>query len=170
MELNLGLSAWQPSPITLRGQPGSWVFCVCFQFMKGCCVWDLAAGTNHSVFLADSSGMKPDIFYCGKQPGFVSILLSVSVWIELGVMFFHWKENQWVIKPYEWGGLFCFVFLFHLIVIMMIRKRRGWWWFIRCPGSTLWVDSKYRTVWTWDEKYHCTLRQGLPLEKKLVES
>lgn len=39
------------------------------KFMKGCCVWDLDGGTNHSVFLADSSVMKPDVFYCGKQPG-----------------------------------------------------------------------------------------------------
>nr|KAG5713439.1 hypothetical protein BaRGS_024987 [Batillaria attramentaria] len=45
-------------------------------FMRGCCVWDLAAGTNHSIFLADSSSMKPDVFYCGKQPGAVYELAS----------------------------------------------------------------------------------------------
>ncbi|XP_050388946.2 alsin isoform X1 [Patella vulgata] len=38
------------------------------KFMKGCYVWDVAAGDSYSVFLADSSGMKPAVFYCGKHP------------------------------------------------------------------------------------------------------
>ncbi|XP_067686605.1 alsin-like isoform X2 [Haliotis asinina] len=38
------------------------------KFMRGYYVWDIAAGDSHSLFLTDSSGMKPDVFYCGKQP------------------------------------------------------------------------------------------------------
>ncbi|XP_071103612.1 alsin-like isoform X2 [Haliotis cracherodii] len=38
------------------------------KFMRGYYVWDIAAGDAHSLFLTDSSGMKPDVFYCGKQP------------------------------------------------------------------------------------------------------
>ncbi|GFO44565.1 alsin [Plakobranchus ocellatus] len=35
---------------------------------KSCTAWDVAAGENHSIFLGDSAGKTPEVFYCGKQP------------------------------------------------------------------------------------------------------
>ena len=36
--------------------------------IKGATVWDIAAGSDHSIFLGDSCVEKSDVFYCGKQP------------------------------------------------------------------------------------------------------
>ena len=130
--------------------------------MKGCCVWDLAAGTNHSVFLADSSGMKPDIFYCGKQPGFVSILLSVSVWIEL-VMVFN-TENKISDWSSHMNGVVFFVLFFASFNSnyndQKKKKMMGIYQVPRvCPVSWFKIQNSMNVRW----KYHCTLRQGLPL-------
>ncbi|XP_077997959.1 alsin-like isoform X2 [Glandiceps talaboti] len=32
-------------------------------------VWDIAAGTNHTMLLADGVSFQPDVFYIGRQPG-----------------------------------------------------------------------------------------------------
>lgn len=130
--------------------------------MKGCCVWDLAAGTNHSVFLADSSGMKPDIFYCGKQPGFVSILLSVSVWIELVMMFNTEKKiSDW---SSHMNGVVFFVLFFASFNSnyndQKKKKMMGIYQVPRVrPVSWFKIQNSMNVRW----KCHCTLRQGLPL-------
>ena len=39
-----------------------------FQFVANCLVWDIAAGDSHSLFLTDSGGFHPDVYYSGKHP------------------------------------------------------------------------------------------------------
>ena len=41
------------------------------QLNSECVIWDISAGSNHSIFLMDHADMKdsrPDVFYVGKHP------------------------------------------------------------------------------------------------------
>ncbi|XP_005106198.1 alsin isoform X2 [Aplysia californica] len=71
------------------------------KFMKGCMVWDIAAGTNHSLFLGDSTMMKPDVFFCGKQPSREKHASMQKTSVPTAVA--EVKQLGWVIKVMSGG-------------------------------------------------------------------
>ena len=59
-----------------------------FQLNSECVIWDISAGSNHSIFLMDHADMKdskPDVFYVGKHPWLV---VKTLVKIFKGTLFF----------------------------------------------------------------------------------
>ena len=44
-------------------------------------IWDIGAGSNHSIFLMDHADMKdskPDVFYVGKHPWLVADFITLT--------------------------------------------------------------------------------------------
>ncbi|XP_041374852.1 alsin-like isoform X2 [Gigantopelta aegis] len=74
------------------------------KFMKGCHIWDVAAGNTQSLFLADSGSMKPHIFFCGKQPSkdVYTTVMKSTVPIQLA----HLKKVGWL-RQVSAGGNNC---------------------------------------------------------------
>ncbi|XP_052825972.1 alsin isoform X1 [Octopus bimaculoides] len=74
------------------------------KFVANCLVWDIAAGDNHSLFLTDSGGFHPDVYYSGKQPSenHYSSVTKTSKPVVLNTL----RKTGWI-RSLQAGGISC---------------------------------------------------------------
>ncbi|GAB1600522.1 alsin-like isoform X1 [Argonauta hians] len=73
------------------------------KFVSNCLVWDIAAGDSHSLFLTDSGGFHPVVYYSGKHPSdkFSSVIKTSNP-----VVLNSLRKTGWI-RSLQAGGISC---------------------------------------------------------------
>ncbi|CAE1150413.1 ALS2 [Acanthosepion pharaonis] len=76
------------------------------KFVANCLVWDIAAGENHSLFLTDSGGFHPDVYYSGKHPSDSKTTYSSMIKTTKPVALNSLRKSGWI-RSLVAGGSTC---------------------------------------------------------------